>query len=167
MDKREWQRALLSVKEFVGKYSISFSGGEPMMRRGFIDLMAWCRDNGILAGVTTNGSALFPRNVEKLVAAQPFNVNVSVDAPTVEVHDHLRGAPWLFAKLSAGIRMVVAEQKRQSIEFPIIIKPTINLANFRHLPALVEWTSAIGATSINPQPMDHSTPETYDELRIP
>src|SRR5581483_2168090 len=60
MTDGEWQQALLSVKDFVGKFSISFSGGEPLMRRGFIDLMAWCHANGILAGVTTNGSALSP-----------------------------------------------------------------------------------------------------------
>jgi MoaA/NifB/PqqE/SkfB family radical SAM enzyme len=137
------------------------------MRRGFIDLMAWCHEKGILAGVTTNGSALFRRNAARLVAARPFNVNVSVDAPIAELHDHLRGAPGLFAKLSEGIRYLIDERLRQGVDFPIIIKPTINAANFRYLPALVEWTTAIGATSINPQPMDHSTPETYDELWIP
>jgi MoaA/NifB/PqqE/SkfB family radical SAM enzyme len=138
-----------------------------MMRRGFIDLMAWCRDNGILAGVTTNGTALFPRNVEKLVAARPFNVNVSVDAPTAEIHDHLRGSPGLFDKLSKGIRALVAERERQGVNFPIIIKPTIAINNFRALPDLVDWTMSIGATSISPQPLLRSTAETYDELWIP
>src|SRR5262249_26958035 len=45
----EWQRALLSVKDFVGRYSISFSGGEPFIKPGFIDLLGWCRRNGISA----------------------------------------------------------------------------------------------------------------------
>ena len=100
----EWQAALTSVKEFVGTFSINFSGGEPFIKPGFIDLLAWCNSNGISAGVTTNGSALTLHNAVKVVAANPFNINVSVDAPNAEIHDYLRGYPGLFDKLSKGIR---------------------------------------------------------------
>jgi MoaA/NifB/PqqE/SkfB family radical SAM enzyme len=166
MTIEEWQRALLSIKEFVGKFSINFSGGEPFIKPGFIDLMAWCQQNGIPAGVTTNGSALTPRNAAKVVAARPFNVNISVDAPSAEIHDYLRGYPGLFDKLSAGIGHLLEERKRQDVAFPITIKPTINARNFRYLPELIEWAQAIGASSISPQPMGRWTPETYDELWI-
>jgi MoaA/NifB/PqqE/SkfB family radical SAM enzyme len=162
----EWQNALLSIREFVGKFSINFSGGEPFIKPGFIDLLAWCHQNDISAGVTTNGSALTARNAAKVVAAKPFNVNVSVDAPNAETHDYLRGYPGLFAKLSAGIKYLREEQKRQDTSFPITIKPTLGARNFRHLPALIEWAQEIGATSVSPQPMGRWTPETYDELWI-
>jgi MoaA/NifB/PqqE/SkfB family radical SAM enzyme len=162
----EWKKALLSIKEFVGKYSINFSGGEPFIKPGFIDLLAWCSENGISAGVTTNGSAMTERNAAKVVAARPFNVNMSVDGPTAELHDYLRGYPGLFDKLSAGIRYLVEERKRQNVAFPLTIKPTINSRNFRELPALIEWAQAIGADSVSPQPMNRWTQETYDELWI-
>ena len=166
MSIEEWQNALLSIKEFVGRYSINFSGGEPFIKPGFIGLLAWCHANGITAGVTTNGSALTRRNAAKVVAAQPFNVNISVDGPSAEIHDYLRGYPGLFAKLSAGIGHLLEERRHQNVMFPITIKPTVNSHNFRHLPALVEWAQAIGATSVSPQPMNRWTPETYDELWI-
>src|SRR5262245_1365075 len=38
MTIEEWQRALSSVKHFVGEFSISFSGGEPFIKNGFVDL---------------------------------------------------------------------------------------------------------------------------------
>jgi MoaA/NifB/PqqE/SkfB family radical SAM enzyme len=162
----EWKRALLSIKDFVGKYSISFSGGEPFIKPGFVDLLIWCHENGISSGATTNGSALTRRNAAKVVAAHPFNVSISVDAPTAEVHDYLRGAPGLFDRLSKGIRNLVEERERQGVKFPIIIKPTVNVKNFRYLPDLVEWAKQIGASCIYPQPMDKWTQETIDELWI-
>src|SRR5262249_4846101 len=119
MSIEEWQKALTSIKNFVGTFSINFSGGEPFIKPGFIDLLTWCNRNGISAGVTTNGSALTPRNAAKVVAANPFNVNISVDAPNAEVHDYLRGYPGLFAKLSNGIRYLLFERKRQGKKFPI------------------------------------------------
>jgi MoaA/NifB/PqqE/SkfB family radical SAM enzyme len=166
MTIEEWQKALLSVKDFVGAFSINFSGGEPFIKPGFIDLLAWCNSHGISAGVTTNGSALTQRNAVKVVAASPFNVNISVDAPNAEVHDYLRGYSGLFDKLSNGIRYLLAERDRQGKNFPINIKPTVNCKNFRLMPELVEWAVRMGVSCVNLQPMDRWTPETYDELWI-
>jgi MoaA/NifB/PqqE/SkfB family radical SAM enzyme len=166
MTIEEWRSALLSVKDFVGAFSINFSGGEPFIKPGFIDLLSWCNSNGISAGVTTNGSALTSRNAAKVVAANPFNINISVDAPNGEVHDYLRGYPGLFEKLSNGIRFLIAEREKQRRKFPITIKPTINSKNFRLMPDLVEWSIGMGVSNISFQPMDRWTPETYDELWI-
>jgi MoaA/NifB/PqqE/SkfB family radical SAM enzyme len=162
----EWQAALKGIKEWLGAFSINFSGGEPFIKPGFIDLLGWCNENGIYAGVTTNGSALTERNAEKLVAAHPFNVNISVDAPTAELHDYLRGYPGLFKKLSDGIRFLVEKRRSAAGTFPIIIKPTINSRNFDVMPDMVEWAKSMGATCVSFQPMDRWTPETYDELWI-
>ncbi len=166
MSIADWQKALLSVKQFVGNYSINFSGGEPLIKIGFIDLLGWCYDHGIKAGVTTNGSALTQANVKRIVAAHPFNVNISVDAPTAEVHDYLRGSPGLFDKLSSGIRFLLEERKAQGVEFPITIKPTITARNFRLLPQLVDWAQEMGDLLISPQPLSRWSPETYNELWI-
>lgn len=162
----QWQAALLSIRDFVGKFSINFSGGEPFLKPGFIDLLAFCDQQGIHSGVTTNGYFLTPENVRRIVAAHPFNVNISVDAPIAELHDYLRGSPGLFARLSEGIQDLRSEQKKQGISFPIIIKPTINALNFHQMPYLVTWAQEIGATAINFQPLDRLTPETYDQLWI-
>jgi MoaA/NifB/PqqE/SkfB family radical SAM enzyme len=166
MSIEEWQAALLSVKQFVGTFSISFSGGEPFIKTGFLDLMKFCHDHGIHAGVTTNGSALTRKNAVKFVEAQPWNLNVSVDAPYAEVHDYLRGWPGLFDKLSDGIRFVREERDKRGLDFPIIVKPTVGKKNFRYLPEMVQWAKSMGATALNFQPMDRWTKETYDELWI-
>jgi len=162
----EWKSALRSVQDFVGDFSINFSGGEPFIKPGFIDLLTWCDENSIPAGVTTNGSALTKRNAAKVVAANPFNVNISVDAADAKLHDHLRGYEGLFDKLSNGLRYLLDERERQGKKFPITIKPTVNVKNFRVLPQLVEWAMAMGASCVSPQPVDRWTPETYNELWI-
>jgi radical SAM protein with 4Fe4S-binding SPASM domain len=162
----EWKRGFLSIKDFVGKYSISLSGGEPFIKPGFIDLLVWCSANGISAGVTTNGTALTQRNVQRLVAAKPLNVNISVDTPNVEVNDYLRGYPGHFKRVSTGLKYLVEERARQGATFPIIIKPVLTALNFRDMPDLVEWTKAMGASCVYAQPVIRMTPETYDELWI-
>ena len=166
MTIEQWQSALLSIKNFVGMFSISFSGGEPMIKPGFLDLMVFCHENGIQSGVTTNGSALTRKNAARLVEAEPFNVCVSVDAPNAELHDYLRGWPGLFKKLSEGIQFLREERDKKGLNFPIIVKPTIGKKNYKYLPDMVPWCKEIGASMVNFQPMDRWTPETYDELWI-
>jgi len=166
MSIEEWQRALLSVKDFVRTFSINYSGGEPFIKPGFLDLMMFSHRNGIHAGVTTNGSALNKKNAARFVEAHPWNLNVSVDAPFAELHDYLRGWPGLFQKLSDGIKYVREERDKRGLDFPIVIKTTISKRNFRYLPDMVRWVKEIGATALNFQPVDRWTPETYEELWI-
>lgn len=163
---KEWQNALLSIKAFVGEFSINFSGGEPFLKPGFIDLLQFCSQQDIHSGVTTNGSCLSRVNAKKIASARPFNVNISVDAPNSEVHDYLRGTPGLFDTLSQGITYLAEERIKQQQSFPIVIKTTITAKNFRYLPAVVEWAQEIGATAVHFQPLSRSTDETFDELWI-
>jgi MoaA/NifB/PqqE/SkfB family radical SAM enzyme len=166
MTIEQWKSALLSIKEFVGEFSMNFSGGEPYIKKNFLDVLAFANENGIHCGVTTNGFCMTKENAAKTVAAHPFNVNMSVDAPNAELHDYLRGQPGLFSRLSAGIGYLREEQKKQGVKFPITVKPTVNRLNFRLMPELVEWAQQIGATAVNFQTVDLWTPETYDELWV-
>ena len=166
MSLEEWQEILSSIKNLVGTYPISFTGGEPLLKPGILDLLQWCRQHGICAGITTNGALLSDKTVKQLVAAEPWNINISVDAANAEVNDYLRGRPGLFQQICANIRRLKRASRAAGVSFPIMIKPTVNVKNFRYLVELVEWAEQIGATAIYLQPMDRWTPETYDELWI-
>lgn len=91
---------------------------------------------------------------------------MSVDGPNAELHDYLRGQPGLFDRLSKGIGYLREEQEKQNVLFPINVKPTINRLNFRHLEEIVTWAKGIGATTVNFQPVNRWTPETYSELWV-
>lgn len=166
LSTEQWQNALLSIKQLVGHYSINFSGGEPFLRKDITDILSFCYQHNIQSGVTTNGSALNENNAKKLVAAHPFNVNISCDAPCPEVHDVFRGMPGSFDKLSQGIEFLIKEKTIQHVKFPILIKTTINSLNLHLLEELVEWVQKKGADAVSFQPLEHWTPETYSHLWI-
>lgn len=166
MTIEEWQKALLSLKEFIGPFHIEYSGGEPYIKKGFVDLLQFCHDNGIHWGVTTNGSAFTEKIVKQTVAARPFNMNMSMDSHKAEVHDYSRGIQGSLDKITKGLKLLLAERAAQKQDFPVIIKPVVHRLNFRHLPEMVKWVQELGATAINFQPVDRWTKETYDELWI-
>ncbi|MGB3510968.1 MAG: radical SAM protein [Microcoleaceae cyanobacterium] len=163
----QWQAALLSLKEFMGWYTIEFVGGEPFIKKGFIDLLEFCHSQGIGWGVITNGSGFLNRkNIERVVAARPIKIDISVDSANSEIHDFVRGFSGSLSKITQGIGFLREEQKRLKQKFPIRIKPTVHKHNFRYLPELVEWTKLVGATTIDFNVVKPWTSEVKTELWI-
>ncbi|WP_338822011.1 radical SAM protein [Bradyrhizobium septentrionale] len=163
----EWQRALASLKEFIGAYHVEFAGGEPYIKKGFLDLLRFCRDNDIHWGVTTNGGAYLNKKiVAQTVEARPFNINISIDSTDPTIHNYSRGVENSLSDIVQGIRNVAEQRRAEGLDFPIIIKPVVHKLNFRRLPEMVDWIQQIGATALSFQPVEQGTQEVEDELWI-
>jgi MoaA/NifB/PqqE/SkfB family radical SAM enzyme len=91
MPIEDWKKALLDLKDFIGHYHIEFAGGEPYIKKGFVELLTFCGEQGLKWGVTTNGGAFGNQKVvDWTVAAKPFNINISIDSNDARVHDYER-----------------------------------------------------------------------------
>jgi radical SAM protein with 4Fe4S-binding SPASM domain len=166
MSIEEWQAALLSLKKFIGPFHIEFSGGEPFIKKGFMDLTQWCHSNGVQWGVTTNGSLLSEENIHKVVQSRPFNMNISIDSHISEIHDHVRGIPGSLERIANGLSMLLREREREHLNFPIIIKPVVHRLNFQTLPKTVEWVTSLGPMLVSFQPVEKFTTEAENDLWI-
>lgn len=157
MSFEEWKRALLSVKELVGSYFISFSGGEVMLMKWFPDLLAFCNENDIRGGVLTNGTAINDKTAPRLVGAAPFEISLSIDGPHALVHDRIRGRMGSFEMVTRAVRLFRQERDRQGRQFPIIVRCVINRINLKHLASMLKLVEDIGATTLVFQPVHEVT----------
>lgn len=165
MGFEEWKQALLSIKELAGDYFISFSGGEVMLMKWFPDLLHHCAEHGIKGGVLTNGTAINEKTAPRLVAAEPFELSLSVDGPTAAVHDLIRGRKGSFHMVTEAVRLFRKERDLQGRKFPIIIRTVINKINLPHLPAMVDLVKEIGATAIVFQPVHEITDKVMGDWK--
>ena len=83
-----WQRLTDDFARHGGQ-RLLFSGGEALMYRGCTDLMQQAKDSGLDVTLLTNG-LLVPRYLEEIHATVK-EVQVSLDGPTAEVNDRVRG----------------------------------------------------------------------------
>lgn len=161
----QWKSAFTSLLEFLGPFTVQFVGGEPFVKKGFLDLLEFCSERSIDFGVITNGSAFSSdRVVERFVAARPFKVEISVDGPTPELHDRLRGVPGSLASITRGIGKLRSAQSRLGVKFPLRIKTTLNAVNLRAMPEMVAWAESRGADSLDIEPIQKWTLESQTEL---
>jgi len=167
MSIEEWKKALLDLKDFIGHYHIEFSGGEPYIKKGFVDLITFCGEQGLKWGVTTNGGAFGNEKVvDWTVKANPFNINISIDSRNAQVHNYSRGIDGSLGDIVAGVDALTRAKARHDADFPIIVKAVVHKLNFRLLPDMVDWVRDIGATAINFQPVEQVTDEAKDEFWI-
>lgn len=166
MTLEQWQRALASLREFVGPMTVQFAGGEPFVYKPFVPLVEWCAEHRIDWGVITNGSAFSKDTSRRVVRARPVNVSISVDGATSAVHDDSRGVPGSLAHLELAIGRLREARDLAGESFPIRVKPVVHRRNFREMPAMVEWARRVGADTVDFNPVRHWTPEVETMLWI-
>ena len=144
LSKVEWKKAISHLYKY-GTGHISFTGGEPTLRKDLTELIAHAHKVGFTLGLVTNGLALTD---EILAACKKYEVLVSISVPGIETFekntgvDNLDGVLNLFAKCKdLGIKTVanIAVSKRnfyelyENISYPILRGASYILLN-RFLP---------------------------------
>ena len=102
-------RLVTVAVQHLGVQEVRFTGGEPLVRRGVVDIVARTHDLGVETSLTTNGLGL-ARTADAFAAAGLDRVNVSLDTVRAEtfhtrtrrdrLHDVVAG---LAAAAAAGL----------------------------------------------------------------
>jgi radical SAM protein with 4Fe4S-binding SPASM domain len=166
MGPEEWIRVLQEIKDFVGPFHINFSGGEPLLKHRLFDILNFCRDNQILAGMTSNGIILKDRQAAQLVEAKLFSLNVSLDGNTEATHDLQRGVKGSHKGVLRTIRLMHEHSDRTGIEVPLVIKPTVSRLNFQEMPDLVKKVADLRVRGILFQPISDWGTDEIENLWI-
>jgi MoaA/NifB/PqqE/SkfB family radical SAM enzyme len=167
MSVAEWKNAILGLKDLINPLLIDFIGGEATIYPNFLELVEFCRSEAIDWVITTNGSALTKNKfVQRLVAAQPLKIDVSVDSASEDIHDDARGVPGSLRRIEQGIKMLVSERDKSGQTFPVRIKVTVHQLNAGRLIPIVRWSQDVGATSVDFNPVRLWRKEEIDRLSI-
>lgn len=93
----------------MGIPKVDFFGGEPLLKKGIVELVDYGSRLGLYMSVTTNGWLLTEDLIKGLKKAGISCINVSLDSVDEEEHDTLRGVKGVFKRATEGIRMCKVE----------------------------------------------------------
>jgi MoaA/NifB/PqqE/SkfB family radical SAM enzyme len=146
-------RIIREAKELSGSgFNISLSGGEPTIYKALYPALALAQELGVDFGFTTNGLALTPAIVQKIVGHNPFNVNISLESIDPKVNESLRPFKDGTRRTLEGIDNLLKEKERTGSRVSIMVKPTIMEQNYRGLPDLVRHFGKNSRVQVNFQP---------------
>ncbi len=84
--------------------SVSFTGGEPLLRPDIAELVAHAKRRGLWVNLITNGTLATPETAGALKLAGLDSAQVSIEAGEAGLHDRIAAVPGAFALTMAGLR---------------------------------------------------------------
>lgn len=138
---------VLDEMSACGVKSITFSGGEPLLRQDFLELAEYAGSLGFPSvGLATNGTLIDRKSAKRLQNAG-LSVQVSIDGDCSAVHDRIRGVEGAFSRAIRGIKILLDQGMAVSV------CTTATNMNVDRIPAIIELMHGLGVESYRVQGM--------------
>jgi radical SAM protein with 4Fe4S-binding SPASM domain len=103
MDLGEIKRVLEIIYREAQAPTVSFTGGEPLVRTDLPEMVACAKELGFRVNLITNGTLAEKRMVDELRQAGLDSAQVSIEGSNGNIHDSITGVPGSFEGSLAGI----------------------------------------------------------------
>jgi len=135
-------RKVVDQIALAGCGSLSFSGGEPLLRDDFYSVARRTSDYGLLCTLSTNGTLIDHTVAEEIAQAGVSGITISIDSLTSSFHDNLRGVKGAHLKALRGLEACIEIDKFKEV----IIAFTLTNNNIDDIPGLIDLASELGVT---------------------
>jgi radical SAM protein with 4Fe4S-binding SPASM domain len=125
----------------AGLVTLTFSGGEPLLRKDLCDLIKRADDSGLLCTIASNGTLMTAEKARELAKAGIRRVEIGLDGARPETHDFLRNRPGSFDATVEGIRNCAAQGFDE-----IATTMTLHSKNISELQETIDLAERLGAT---------------------
>jgi len=92
-DTEEWKRIIDELVR-LGVVTLTFSGGEPFIRKDLFELASYAKSQGLITMVVTNLSLFKEQHIEKIADSFDF-FGISIDSTHPDIYKEIRGMDWL------------------------------------------------------------------------
>jgi len=151
----------------LGVREVYLTGGEVMVRKPMIlEFMEKIAHAGIRGVLSTNGTLFTRDELQRLVDARWDLLVFSLDGPTPEVNDPLRGQDGAFDKTVEAIRTVI-ELRGDAIDRKpdVDVNMVVSRANAGTIHDMVELTHSLGVNTFMAEPIVHQW-DACDEMML-
>ena len=131
----EYRGILEQVREDfdISRMMLCITGGEPLLRKEFFDIMGYAHDLGYCWGMTSNATLITKETAHRLAECGMGTISVSIDGLR-DTHDALRGMKGGYDLAMRGIQNLLDENAFEAVQ----VTTVINHQNIRELDALFE-----------------------------
>ena len=112
---KEWKKILDALQE-EGCLNLCLTGGEPLIRKDFLEIYSYAKSKGFIITLFTNGQAVPPKVIDYLVKSPPFSIEITLNGITKRTYESITQIPGSFLKVMKTIN-ALKEKK-----LPLVLK---------------------------------------------
>jgi MoaA/NifB/PqqE/SkfB family radical SAM enzyme len=128
----------------LGLARVVITGGEPLLRPDWIDLVDRLAGRGLSVTLLTNGLLLKRNDLERAYQAGLEDIGISIDTLEPELMDQITGGKEVLPRILAGFETALSCRTRGLIQALITVTPL----NLSEIPALVRFFDQMGVSSV-------------------
>jgi len=148
----EWKRVLAKLKAWLGTFNLTFSGGEPFLRKDILEIFKFASENGIVTQVVSNGSFIDKALAKRIIASGLDGLTLSLNSMNPAIHNKTRGTSGAFNEVMTAIDNL---QDRKGMR--LSLSTTIVKDSISGLIDVIEFAKAKGIYGVNMSPIMPAT----------
>jgi radical SAM protein with 4Fe4S-binding SPASM domain len=142
MDTAEWRELIAKLQDEAGCRLVTFSGGEPLLRDDFRDILAFCHRRGLESILITNGGLLDDDMLAFCLDHGVTMFELTLLGAGAETHDRLTRTPGSWERALAAMARLY---KAGATWCGVFVATRENIAQTRQT---LEMVVALGATAV-------------------
>ena len=116
----------------------TLTGGEPLLRRDFLQIYTYARQKGLLVTVFTNGTRLTARTADALAELPPLAVEITLYGHSQQTYERVTGVPGSYARCRHGIDLLLERGIK------LKLKSMLMTLNRHELEAMQAFAAGLG-----------------------
>lgn len=140
LSTQEWRRVLVEARD-LGVLQCHLSGGEPLLRRDLVEIVAGAHQLGLYTNLVTSAIGLSRPRAEQLRGAGLDHVQVSIQADEPAVSDRIAGTPSFRRKVEA---MGVVKE----LGWPLTVNVVLHRQNIDRVSDVLRLAEEVGADRV-------------------
>jgi len=152
---KETELNLDQIKKIVPQFKalgvrfVTFAGGEPLVYEDMLSVIKYCKGQGFIVGLVTNGILITEEVARQLAASGVDHIHISLDSPD-NLQDEIRNFEGCFKRVDSAIRWLL---KYKDIGgYHIGLGSVISAFNFDKVENLFSYAEKMGIDSVGLQP---------------
>jgi pyrroloquinoline quinone biosynthesis protein E len=140
LDTDEWRRVLTQAAD-LGALQCHFSGGEPLLRRDLVELVATATELGLYSNLVTSAVGFTQAKAHALHEAGLDHVQISIQADEPVLSDRLAG-------IASFDRKVEAARLVKALDWPLTLNVVLHRHNLDRVAAILARVEELGADRV-------------------
>ncbi len=137
LDTKTWKKILDDITE-AGCLQLLITGGEPLIRKDFIELYQHAAQNGLIIILFTNGTLISDKILDVLQAFPPFEIEITLYGATEATYENVTGVPGSYKQCMHGIEKLIAAK------LPLKLKTMVMTLNQHEFFAMEQLAKDLG-----------------------
>jgi radical SAM protein with 4Fe4S-binding SPASM domain len=114
------------------------TGGEPLLRKDFLEIYTYAKKKGFIITLFTNGTLITPVVVDCLAEWPPHKVEITLYGATKETYERISGIPGSFERCKRGIGLLLER------EISLELKTMVMTLNHDDVFQIKEYAEELG-----------------------